>query len=132
MLIGQKKNQVRFTHRVESSVYVRNEKEEKQTCFATRQENTAWEAETTEKEAKNNVGNVVEEVANKLGNTVAVSRKCYIHPSVFETYMEGRLQNVSGDREFVRLLKRWSKPASKTNLTLEQALAKSIKAGRKK
>ena len=37
LLIGQKENQVRFTHRVESSGYVKNKKEEKQTSFATHQ-----------------------------------------------------------------------------------------------
>jgi DNA topoisomerase-1 len=30
-------------------------------------------------------------VAERLGNTVAVCRKCYIHPAVFEAYLSGRL-----------------------------------------
>ena len=33
----------------------------------------------------------VEAVAQKLGNTKAVCRKCYIHPAVIESYLEGEL-----------------------------------------
>ncbi len=85
---------------------------------------------TTQKEAKKNIAGVIEEVAGRLGNTVAVCRKCYIHPSVFETYTEGRLETVSSDKEFVRLFKKWSKP--KARLSLTEALARSVAAKRKK
>jgi DNA topoisomerase-1 len=43
---------------------------------------------TTSKQAKRNIVSVVEKVADKLGNTVAVCKKCYIHPAVFEAYMQ--------------------------------------------
>lgn len=33
----------------------------------------------------------VEQVARHLGNTVAVCRKCYIHPAIFEGYLDGTL-----------------------------------------
>ncbi|HZK92101.1 MAG TPA: DNA topoisomerase IB, partial [Stellaceae bacterium] len=33
----------------------------------------------------------VEEVAKHLGNTAAVCRKCYIHPAIFEGYLDGTL-----------------------------------------
>ena len=33
----------------------------------------------------------VEAVAKKLGNTPAICRKCYIHPAVFEGYLDGSL-----------------------------------------
>jgi len=33
----------------------------------------------------------VESVAHKLGNTKAVCRKCYVHPAVFEGYLDGTL-----------------------------------------
>jgi DNA topoisomerase-1 len=33
----------------------------------------------------------VEEVAKRLGNTKAVCRKCYIHPQIIESYMDGSL-----------------------------------------
>ena len=34
---------------------------------------------------------VITQVAEKLGNTVAVCRKCYVHPGVITAYEEGRL-----------------------------------------
>lgn len=34
---------------------------------------------------------VIDRVAERLGNTRAVCRKCYIHPQVFEAWSEGRL-----------------------------------------
>jgi DNA topoisomerase-1 len=40
---------------------------------------------------KKNVVRAVEEVAKRLGNTKAVCRKCYIHPQVIESYMDGSL-----------------------------------------
>ena len=33
----------------------------------------------------------VEQVAKHLGNTVAVCRKCYIHPAIFDGYLDGTL-----------------------------------------
>ena len=36
----------------------------------------------------------IESVAKRLGNTKAVCRKCYIHPAVIDTYLEGALQEV--------------------------------------
>ena len=40
---------------------------------------------------KKNVVQAVESVARRLGNTKAVCRKCYIHPQIIESYMEGSL-----------------------------------------
>jgi DNA topoisomerase-1 len=48
----------------------------------------------TVREAKKNVVAAVREVAEQLGNTVAVCRKCYIHPAVLEAYMGGRLSKL--------------------------------------
>jgi DNA topoisomerase I len=45
----------------------------------------------TKTEAKRNVVRAVERVARKLGNTVAVCRKCYVHPVVFDAYLDGTL-----------------------------------------
>ncbi len=41
--------------------------------------------------AKKNVVQAVEHVAKQLGNTPAICRKCYIHPAVFEGYLDGSL-----------------------------------------
>ncbi|PDQ22330.1 DNA topoisomerase [Mesorhizobium sanjuanii] len=37
------------------------------------------------------INGVVDKVAERLGNTRAVCRKCYIHPQVFKAWSEGRL-----------------------------------------
>ena len=41
--------------------------------------------------AKKNVVRAVEHVAMQLGNTPAICRKCYIHPAIFEGYLDGSL-----------------------------------------
>ena len=33
----------------------------------------------------------VEKVARHLGNTAAICRRCYIHPAIFDGYMDGSL-----------------------------------------
>jgi DNA topoisomerase-1 len=45
-------------------------------------------------QAKKNVVRAVERVAEKLGNTKAVCRKCYIHPAILETYLDGDLSRM--------------------------------------
>jgi len=45
----------------------------------------------TETEAKRNVVRAIETVAEKLGNTPAVSRASYVHPTVIDAYLEGDL-----------------------------------------
>ena len=40
-------------------------------------------------EAKRNIVRAIESVAKRLGNTQAVCRKCYIHPAVFDAYLDG-------------------------------------------
>jgi DNA topoisomerase-1 len=41
--------------------------------------------------AKRNVKRAIESVAKKLGNTVTVCRKCYVHPAVLDSYLDGTL-----------------------------------------
>lgn len=45
----------------------------------------------TKTEIKKNLVRAVESVAQKLGNTPAVCRKCYIHPEVIGAYLDGTL-----------------------------------------
>ena len=51
----------------------------------------AFQSET---EGKRNIVRAVESVAQRLGNTKAVSRKCYIHPAVLDSYMDGSLLKI--------------------------------------
>ena len=45
----------------------------------------------TEAQAKRNIIRAIESVAKRLGNTKAVCRKCYIHPAVLDSYMDGSM-----------------------------------------
>ncbi|HEY9281203.1 MAG TPA: DNA topoisomerase IB [Eoetvoesiella sp.] len=68
---------------------------------------------TSEINARQAVADVVKEVAQRLGNTPAICRKCYIHPEILEAYLQQRLpprlaapagsRNLSADEK--RLLK---------------------------
>jgi DNA topoisomerase-1 len=58
------------------------------------------ELETSEsdKEAKKKITQAVESVAERLGNTPAICRKCYIHPAVIDAYLEGSLLDALTQR----------------------------------
>lgn len=45
-------------------------------------------------QAKANIRRAIGAVAVKLGNTVSICRKCYIHPLVLACYLEGKLPVV--------------------------------------
>ena len=45
----------------------------------------------TEASAKRNIREAIQRVAARLGNTPTICRKCYIHPEIFSTYIEGSL-----------------------------------------
>ena len=68
------------------------------------------------------VAQAVEKVAAQLGNTRAVCRKCYIHPAVIESYLEGELQDLmrgcAPEAGLVKLLRR--------RLARERAAAKPL------
>lgn len=51
----------------------------------------AAEVHDTKTAAKRALVEAVEAVAKRLGNTPAICRKCYIHPAVFEGYLDGSL-----------------------------------------
>jgi DNA topoisomerase-1 len=41
--------------------------------------------------AKRNVRDAIQKVAARLGNTPTICRKCYVHPEIINTYIEGEL-----------------------------------------
>ncbi len=51
----------------------------------------AFEAVDSQAAAKRNVKQAIERVAARLGNTVTICRKCYIHPQVLDGYLNGNL-----------------------------------------
>ncbi len=46
---------------------------------------------TSQAQARQNVRMVVKSVSKMLGNTPAVCRKCYIHPEIIHSYLEGKM-----------------------------------------
>ncbi|MGN6625687.1 MAG: DNA topoisomerase IB [Tepidisphaeraceae bacterium] len=50
-----------------------------------------FEAFDSNTQAKRNVVKAIEHVAERLGNTKAVCRKCYVHPVILESYLDGSL-----------------------------------------
>jgi DNA topoisomerase-1 len=50
-----------------------------------------FEAVNSETAAKRNIRRAIESVATRLGNTPTVCRKCYVHPEIFQCYLEGRI-----------------------------------------
>jgi DNA topoisomerase-1 len=44
---------------------------------------------TSATQAKRNVGTVIQSVARMLGNTPAICRKCYVHPEIINSYLDG-------------------------------------------
>jgi len=52
----------------------------------------------SETQAKRNVVGAIERVAERLGNTRSVCRKCYVHPAIVESYMDGSMLEVLQSR----------------------------------
>lgn len=48
----------------------------------------------SETAAKRNIKNAIVSVATRLGNTPTICRKCYVHPEVLESYLEGSLADT--------------------------------------
>ncbi len=70
-------------------------------CMALR----AMEECGSKTKAKKNVVEAIKQVAEKLGNTPSVCRKCYVHPAVLEAYLEGGEKRAMG-RKMVAIAKR--------------------------
>ncbi len=66
---------------------------------------TEIEAVDTETAAKRSVRAAIEQVAMQLGNTPTICRKCYVHPTVIDTYMAGELARTIGKRAALELRK---------------------------
>ncbi|MGH7769635.1 MAG: DNA topoisomerase IB, partial [Candidatus Binatia bacterium] len=49
-------------------------------------------------QAKRNIVKAIEKVAKRLGNTRSVCQKCYIHPAVVDSYMDGSLLQTPNHR----------------------------------
>jgi DNA topoisomerase-1 len=52
----------------------------------------------SETQAKKNIVRAIESVAEKLGNTPTICRKCYVHPAVLDAYLDGAALEVMRER----------------------------------
>jgi DNA topoisomerase-1 len=50
-----------------------------------------FESFDTQAAAKKNIVSAIERVAERLGNTPTVCRKCYIHPAILDAYIDGSM-----------------------------------------
>jgi DNA topoisomerase-1 len=76
----------------------------------------------TKKQAKANVKTAICAVAELLGNTPAICRKCYVHPAIIEGYLSGR--QIAGLGEAI-------KTADNINLrAVEEAVLKFLRLPR--
>ncbi len=50
-----------------------------------------YEAVDSDVQAKQNIVGAIDSVAERLGNTRTVCRKCYVHPAVIDAYLDGTL-----------------------------------------
>jgi DNA topoisomerase-1 len=50
-----------------------------------------FEAVDSQALAKKNIKAAIERVSSRLGNTPTICRKCYVHPEVFNSYLDGNL-----------------------------------------
>jgi DNA topoisomerase I len=50
-----------------------------------------FEAFDTKTQAKKNILRAIESVAERLGNTPTVCRKCYVHPEIIDAYLDGSM-----------------------------------------
>ncbi|WP_165068348.1 DNA topoisomerase IB [Paludisphaera rhizosphaerae] len=93
-----------------------------------------FEAFDSDAQAKRNVVQAVERVAERLGNTPSVCRKCYVHPAVLDAYLEGSMLDAlrtRTDREMKKSIGDL-KPEEAAVLALLQNRLAREDAGRKR
>jgi len=54
----------------------------------------AFEHCESETQARKNITAAIETVSRKLGNTPSICRKCYVHPVVIESYLDGSMHSL--------------------------------------
>jgi DNA topoisomerase-1 len=88
----------------------------------------------SETQAKKNVVAAIESVARRLGNTRSVCRKCYVHPAVVDSYLDGSMLDVLQARaqEEMRSSLHRLRPEEAAVLALLQQRLKAEARGRRR
>lgn len=86
-----------------------------------------FEPFSSDAQAKKNIVAAVEMVAKKLGNTRAVCRRCYIHPAIFDAYLDGSMMATIAQRarKVSRAVDRLTEPEAAVLNLLERRRARS-------
>jgi DNA topoisomerase-1 len=83
-------------------------------------------------QARKNVVQAIEAVAQMLGNTPSVCRKCYVHPAVLNSYLEGSVLEALRERVEEEMDEHALRPEEEAVLALlQQRLANEEAAPRK-
>ena len=78
-------------------------------------------------EAKRNILRAVEAVARMLGNTPAICRRCYVHPVVLDSYLDGTLLEQlrrRAERKLATQLRKLTPEEAAVLMLLQQTLSK--------
>jgi DNA topoisomerase I len=84
-----------------------------------------FEKFSSQKEAKHNMIQAIEAVARILGNTPAICRRCYVHPIVLDTYLDGSLSKrlkQKAEQKLIRDVHRLRPEEAAVMMLLQQSL----------
>jgi DNA topoisomerase I len=84
--------------------------------------------------AKRNITQAIERVAERLGNTKTVCRKCYVHPAVIDAYLDRSLMDIvrrQTERELRRGLVHLKPEEAVVLVLLQDRMKRELKPGRK-
>ncbi len=90
-----------------------------------------FEAFDSQAQAKKNVVRAIERVAERLGNTPSVCRKCYIHPAILDSYLDGSMiesLKQRADQEMAKTLGKLKPEEAAVVALLRNRLAREDKA----
>ena len=80
----------------------------------------------SETQAKKNIVAAIESVAERLGNTPAVCRQCYVHPAILDSYLDGSMLDSlqqNAEREWQDALAKLSPEEAAVMALLQSKLA---------
>jgi DNA topoisomerase-1 len=87
----------------------------------------------SEAAAKRNITRAIERVAERLGNTKAVCRKCYIYPAVIDAYLDRTLVQTlkrRGENELRRSIARLPSEETAVLALLEERLGRELEGAK--
>jgi DNA topoisomerase-1 len=85
--------------------------------------------------AKRNITRAIERVAERLGNTKTICRKCYVHPAVIDAYLDRSLIKTlrrRTERELRERLPRISSEEAAVLALLQQRMEQELRPGAKR